>query len=62
MTTQERIDEIRENLLWMGNKPGVAVVAAYIDPYTGKRVHFGKRYEEELEEDIRRYAEQHPVD
>jgi len=62
MTVQERVKEIKENLLWLGNKPGVAVAAAYDDPYYGdKHVNFTALTKEEILNQIIKYAEEHPV-
>jgi hypothetical protein len=40
MNKKQRMDEIYENLLWMANRPGVAIMAKYEDPYTGETVIF----------------------
>lgn len=62
MTTQERINEIKENLLWLGNRPFVAVVAVYDDPYYDNRhVSFSAQTKSEMLEQIIKYAEENPV-
>lgn len=62
MTTQERINEIKENLLWMADRPGVSVAAAYDDPHYNKHTLFTTRTRKEFNERITKYAEEHPVE
>ena len=72
MTTQERFDEIKENLLWLSNNLKISVQCIYFDPYypdlsstciQGSKVSFGFscRTMDELNAEIMKYAEEHPV-
>lgn len=61
MTTKERIAEIHENLLWMANRPGVAIMAKYEDPYTGETVSFDALKKADFIAKIEKYAEEHPA-
>lgn len=72
MTTQERFNEIKENLLWLSNNFRVSMQCTYFDPYypdpnsastQGSKVSFGFgcRSMEALDAEIMKYAEEHPV-
>lgn len=65
MTTQERYDDIIENLLLMSNNPRVSRLCVYYDPHCeNKKVYFGTtaKTQEALEAEIMKYAEEHPVE
>jgi hypothetical protein len=62
MNKKQRMDEIYENLLWMANRPGVAIMAKYEDPYTGETVIFSSLKKTEFNKQIEEYAEKHPVE
>lgn len=72
MTTQERFNEIKENLLWMSNNLRLSMQCAYFDPYypdlsrtdfqpSKVRFGFGCRTMEALDAEIMKYAEEHPA-
>lgn len=65
MTTQERFNEIKENLLWLSNNLRVHRLCKYIDPYLNvdREVLFGwyAKNLKELDDEIMKYAEEHPV-
>jgi len=62
MTKNKRITEIHDNLLWMGDRPGVAIMAKYEDTYTGEAVIFYAKKKTEFNKQIEEYAEKHPVE
>lgn len=65
MTTQERFNEIVENLYQLSNNPRQCRVCKYCDPYyENKSIYFGARAksQEEVDAEIMKYAEEHPVD
>lgn len=64
MTTQERFNNIKENLLHLSNNPRVSRLCKYFDPYyDDEEVLFGftSRTKKELDNEIMKYAEEHPV-
>ena len=64
MTTQERFNEITENLLQLSNNLRQCRVCVYYDPYrNNKNIYFGARAksQEEVDAEIMKYAEEHPV-
>lgn len=61
MTLEKRIEEIKEQLLWMGDKPGVSITARYDDHYYEKHVYFTALQYDKFYERIDEYAKEHPV-
>lgn len=64
MTTQERFNDIVENLLQLSNNLRQCRVCVYYDPYrNNKSIYFGARAksQEEVDAEIMKYAEEHPV-
>ena len=65
MTTQERFNDIVENLFQLSNNLRQCRVCVYYDPYYGnKSIYFGARAKSQAEVDaeIMKYAEEHPVE
>ena len=65
MTTQERFNEITENILQLSNNLKQCRVCVYYDPYyDNKKTYFGARAKSQAEVDaeVMKYAEEHPVE
>lgn len=61
MTLEKRITEIKDQLLWMADKPKVSILARYNDPYYKSHTHFAAKQYDEFEKKIEQYAKEHPV-
>lgn len=61
MTLEERINEIKDQMLWMADKPGTSITARYDDPYYGGHKYFTALQREDFDKSIEQYANEHPV-
>lgn len=65
MTTQERFDDITQNLIQLSNNLKQCRLCMYYDQYYGNEKIFfgyGAKHQKEIDAEIMKYAEEHPVE